>query len=368
MVTVTRVKRRSAVLTPSGLACLSVLPTVNLTAGCLHDCVYCYIRGYRNYPGESRIILYEDTLDRLRYELRPGQPKPRAVYFSPSSDLFQPSPEVLELSHAVLEFLLGQGIGVAFLTKGEIPGETLGLLIDHADLVQAQVGLITLDEEIARVFEPRAASPRTRLCQLHSLIAGGVAAAARLDPILPTLTDDPKALDRQLAALAQVGVKRVAAGVLFLRPRISYWLSRRVPGEMLAPLLAAYREEEQAVMRGAEYPIQNLPLERRREILARLQGAAEAHGIRLDICGCKNADIARGSCNIAGTWPARTPRARIRSHDHCAEPSPGLLFSFNAGQRPSEAVVSSEGSLPVDLADGRRGQTVRETVFAEGAD
>ena len=146
-----------------------MLPTINLTAGCLHDCVYCYIRGYRNYPGESRVVLYEDTLERLRHELRPGQPKPRAVYFSPSSDLFQPAPEVSELSHAVLEFLFSQGVGVAFLTKGEIPDETLELLVDHADLVQAQIGLITLDEEIARVFEPHSASLRTRLWQLRSL-------------------------------------------------------------------------------------------------------------------------------------------------------------------------------------------------------
>ena len=78
---------------------------------------------------------------------------------------------------------------------------------------------------------------------------------------------------------------------------------------MLAPLLAAYREEEQAVMRGAEYPIQNLPLERRHEIFARLQAAAEAHGVQLDIYACKSSDIARGSCNIAGTWPSWTPRA-----------------------------------------------------------
>jgi DNA repair photolyase len=286
-----------------------MLPTVNLTAGCLHDCVYCYIRGYRNYPGESRIVLYEDTLERLQHELRPGKPKPRAVYFSPSSDLFQSAPEVLELSYAVLEFLFSQGIGVAFLTKGEIPDQTLELLIDNADLVQAQIGLITLDEELARILEPHAASPRTRLWQLHSLIAGGVAAAARLDPILPTLTDDPEALDRQFAALAQVGVTRAAAGVLFLRPGILHWLTRRVPGEMLAPLLKAYRKGEEAIMRGAEYPIQNLPLERRREIFARLHHAAEAHSIRLDVCACKNSDIARGSCNIAGTWSARTPRA-----------------------------------------------------------
>jgi hypothetical protein len=123
------------------------------------------------------------------------------------------------------------------------------------------------------------------------------------------LTDYPEAVDRQFAALAQVGVKRAAAGVLFLRPGILYWLTRRVPRQMLVPLLAAYREEEQAVMRGGQYPIQNLPTDRRREIFARMQDAAEARGIRLDICARKNSDIARGSCNIAGTWPARTTRA-----------------------------------------------------------
>ena len=45
--------------------------------------------------------------------------------------------------------------------------------------------------------------------------------------------------------------------------------------------------------------------------------AAEAHGIELSVCACKNADLARGSCNIAGTWPrwpddrpsGRSPRA-----------------------------------------------------------
>ena len=305
MVTVIKAKRRSKVLTSSGIACLSVLPTINLTAGCLHDCNYCYIRGYRNYPGESRIVLYEDTLERLQHELRPGKPKPRAVYFSPSSDLFQPAREVLELTHAVLDLLLGQGIGVAFLTKGSIPAETLHLLMDHADLVQAQIGLITLDEKISQAFEPHAATPEARLSQIAALIGGGVRTAARMDPILPTLTDDHRALDEYFKALAKVGVTRLAAGVLFLRPGILYWLKKNVPDEMLTPLLDAYREEDQALMRGAVYPIQNLSADRRRAIFARLQDAAERVGIRLDVCACKNSDIASGSCNIAGTWPPR---------------------------------------------------------------
>ena len=313
MVSVIRAKRRSAVLTPSGLACLSVMPTINLTAGCLHDCTYCYIRGYRNYPGESRIVLYEDTLDRIKRELGRMETKPTAVYFSPSSDLFQPAPEVLELSHAVLEFLFDQGIGVAFLTKGRIPDETLELLTSHADLVRAQIGLITTDERISQAFEPHAASPRVRLDQLGALIAGGIAAEARLDPLLPTVTDDPAALDCHFAALAGVGVKRAAAGVLFLRPAIAYWLRRNISDpKVLGPLLDAFRADEQAVMRGAVYPIQNLPVEARRKIFDLVETAARAHGIELNICACKNADITGGTCNIAGAWSRRKAAARQR--------------------------------------------------------
>lgn len=310
MVTVIKAKRKSAVLTPSSLACLSVVPTINLTAGCLHGCVYCYIRGYRNYPGEGRIVLYEDTLERLRHELRRRHTRPHAVYFSPSSDLFQPAAEALELSHAILKFLLDEGIGVAFLTKGHIPDDTVELLVDHAEFVRAQVGIITLDERISQAFEPHAASPRRRLQQLAALIAGGVPATARLDPILPTLTDSPDSLNQHFATLAQVGVKRVAAGLLFLRPAIRQSLTRSISDrEMLAPLLDAYRDKEQAVMRGTELPIQNVPVEARREIFVRLRNAAEAHGIELRVCACKNPDLVQGSCDIAGTWARRPPSA-----------------------------------------------------------
>jgi DNA repair photolyase len=308
VVTIIRAKRRSPVLTSSGLACLSTLPTINLTTGCLHDCVYCYIRGYRNYPGEGRIVLYENTLELLWDELSHMAAKPRAVYFSPSSDLFQPAPEVVEFSHAILQFLFSQGVGVAFVTKGVIPDCTLQLLIEHRELVRTQIGLITLDEGISRVFEPHAASPGRRLHQLETLIAGGIEAEARLDPILPGVTDGTQSLDEQLASLAQVGVKRAAAGVLFLRPGILYWLKRRVSDRrILESLLHAYEGGQQMVMRGAQYPILNLSMEARRDIFNRLDRAAAAQGIEVKICACKNADLARGSCNIAGTWPRQSP-------------------------------------------------------------
>ena len=128
MVTVISANRRSAVLTPSSLACLSDIPTINLTSGCAHGCLYCYTRGYSGYPGEGRIVVYSNTLAKLREELSRKRKKPPAVYFSPSSDLFQPVPEVLELGYEILEFLFSQQIGVAFLIKGQIPEQHLSLI------------------------------------------------------------------------------------------------------------------------------------------------------------------------------------------------------------------------------------------------
>lgn len=108
-----------------------------------------------------------------------------AVYFSPSSDIFQPVPEVLELSYSVLEFLLSIGIGVAFVTKGRIPEQTLDLLLRHAEKVRVQIGIITDDDRIRQIFEPNTASVDLRFAQMAIMAAGGIGVEARIIPILP---------------------------------------------------------------------------------------------------------------------------------------------------------------------------------------
>ena len=150
-------------LTPSSLACLAHVPTVNLTAGCAHECRYCYARGYLTHPGEGKVTFYTNTLAKLRDELRRKRKKPATVYFSPSSDPFQPVPEVLNMAYDVFRFLLESEIGVAFVTKGRIPERHRNLLAAHAPLVQGRIGLITLDPGTAAAFEPGAATPEVRL-------------------------------------------------------------------------------------------------------------------------------------------------------------------------------------------------------------
>ena len=71
-------------MTPSYLPYLSTVPTINVTAGCLHGCLYCYAQSYSQFHGEGKVVVYENTLDMLRDELARRRTKPQAVYFSPS--------------------------------------------------------------------------------------------------------------------------------------------------------------------------------------------------------------------------------------------------------------------------------------------
>ncbi len=311
MIQVIRVERKSVVLTPSSLACLAHVPTVNFTAGCAHECRYCYARGYLTHPGEGKVRFYTNTLAKLREELRRKRKKPNTVYFSPSSDPFQPVPEILNMAYDVFQFLLEAEIGVAFVTKGLIPARHRKLLAAHAPLVQGRIGLITLDPTVVAAFEPRAATPKARLAQAAELIGAGVPVEARLDPILPGVTDSEECLKTLCAALAATGVRTIAASVLFLRPAVIGSLRRHVKDQaILKRMLDRFAYAESLAIHAENSRVRALPTAERLAIIECLKSIAHCHGLEVLVCACKNPDISRGSCHISGRWP---PAARSRA-------------------------------------------------------
>jgi DNA repair photolyase len=303
MVKIMQTDRKSAVLTPSSLACLAHIPSVNLTSGCAHRCIYCYARGYSIFPGDNNIVIYKNVLEKLKNELLHKKNKPQAVYFSPSSDIFQPIPEVLDLTHTILEFLLSKNIGIAFVTKGKIPEKTLALLLHHADMVRAQTGIITCDDSIRSVFEPNAASIDIRINQMSRMVAGGIVVEARLVPILPGITDEPDSIDDLFAAISITGVKRSAISTLFLRPSIVASLKRGIHDKRtLNDLLSLYKAERRLAVSAEHSSIVPLSRQKRDEIYTRFRQVAQKYEVELSICGCMNPDIG-GTCNITGKWP-----------------------------------------------------------------
>jgi DNA repair photolyase len=232
---------------------------------------------------------------------------------------------VLELTHSVLEFLLTRGIGVAFVTKGRIPEKTLNLLLDHAEQVRAQIGIVTHDDNIRRLFEPNAASVELRLNQMAMMVEGGIAVEARIIPILPGVTDSSDFINALLHAVASSGVKRAAISTLFLRLAIIGSFRRHISDQaLLEKIFIFYRQARRLTVHAEHSSVIPLTRLKREEIYSRFRQIAEHCAIELSICGCMNPDIG-GICNIIGQWPARNQQPDLfdqrsilihESHEH----------------------------------------------------
>lgn len=294
---------KSNLLRPSRLACLGSLPTLHVASGCVHGCLDCQAQGSCGPSGREKVTLVDGGLEKLRGELARRRCRPPVVVFDFSSDPFQPVPELLDLTYEVLECLLTEGIGVVFQSRARIPRRHMQLLLAHAPLVRAIIGLVTIDRRVLRIFEPRTATPRVRLAQMRQLVAGGVATLARVDPILPGATDDPDALHGLCAALAEAGIREIAAGTLTLRPALLRTLRNRLGRtQVFRRLTLAFAQGIGRRLREGGPAIRILPAARRRKIFEWLTAIAAQYGIEVRVCACRNPDLAAHSCGLAGRW------------------------------------------------------------------
>ncbi len=311
MVVVERRQRKGPILTPSSLPCLGNMPTINITEGCAHDCAYCYTQGYRGYPGRGRVILFDNIPELVRAELHRKRKMPHRVYFSPSSDAFQPLPEVLDVTFETMSVLLERGVEVAFLTKGVV-GERFGALFCQVakspTRVHAQIGITTTSQRLWKMLETGAASPAQRLQVIEGLRQIGLAVRARLDPLIPGLTDTADNLRPLLEELSRRGVRSVAASYLFLRPTFAQRLSEQLQlasGSGCPGTTWPWQDFADGVGGG-----RMIGLEARQARFDRLRRLAAEYGIDVLVCACKNASLAAGSdCQIAGP-PAKAQLGR----------------------------------------------------------
>lgn len=300
-----KVIRRSPVLKAPAFGCLRGIPSVNLTRGCLHACVYCYARAFPETP-RGEVWLYGNLAERLRTELRRLSARgrlPRAVTFSTASDLFQPHPEVRALAFEILRIVLSAGLRVSFLTKGYIPEETWPLFADFSSQIRPRVGLVSISRDYHRLFEPRTAPPSVRLSQLERFSAMGLEPSVRIDPVIPGLTDREEALEALFRRLSLAGVKEVSVSYLVLRPGVIRQMARELPAGIFRAILKCYEGQPwQKVITSATTKLVRREIRERGYALFREVG--RAYGLRVRICGCKNPDLPFEDCV---PWERGTP-------------------------------------------------------------
>jgi DNA repair photolyase len=104
---------------------------------------------------------------------------------------------------------------VAIVTKSALVERDIDILAEMAkdQLVCVNISVTTLDAELARKLEPRAAAPHRRIKTIQALAEAGIPVSASVAPIIPVLTDPE--LDSILAAARHAGAQ--SANYILLR-------------------------------------------------------------------------------------------------------------------------------------------------------
>jgi DNA repair photolyase len=196
--------------------------SINPYRGCEHGCIYCFARPTHSYQGlsagldfETKLFAKPDGPELLVKELsKPGY-EPRSLALGINTDAYQPIEKEWRLTRRILEVLRDFGHPVGIVTKSALVLRDLDILAPMAErgLAKVAVSVTSLDHKLARIMEPRAATPMRRIETLRKLSEAGVPTAVLVAPVIPAVTDAE--MERILDAAASAGAGE--AGYVMLR-------------------------------------------------------------------------------------------------------------------------------------------------------
>jgi DNA repair photolyase len=214
--------------------------SINPYRGCEHGCIYCYARPSHAYLGlspgldfETRIFYKPQAATLLAAELRKKGYICRPIALGSNTDPYQPAERQLRLTRAILEVLREFRHPVTIVSKGALIQRDLDILSDMARdrLASVTISLTSLDRELARRMEPRAATPERRLETIAALAGAGIPTGVLTAPMIPALNDSEmeQLLERAHAAGATTAGYTMLRLPLELKTLFREWLETHFP-------------------------------------------------------------------------------------------------------------------------------------------
>ena len=196
--------------------------SINPYYGCEHGCIYCYARPSYAYwglsPGldfETKLFAKTNAADLLRRELsRPGYVV-SPISIGANTDPYQPVERDYKITRAILAVCEEFNQPVGLITKSSLIERDIDILARMAqkNLAKVFVSCASLDADLARTLEPRAAAPWRRIETIKRLAEAGIPVGILAAPMIPMLND--ATLESALEAAHAAGARE--AGYVLLR-------------------------------------------------------------------------------------------------------------------------------------------------------
>jgi len=207
--------------------------SVNPYEQCAFNCIYCYIRGSKYGENLEKNLAVKVNAPRiLERELhrRARRSEIGFIAFSSSTEAWQPIEQKYKLTKRLLEIVRHYKFPIHVLTKSKLVLRDLDLLkrideeailpedlkgkLNHKTLITFSIS--SLNDEISRIFEPGAPTPKERLETLQKCVEEEFFAGIAYIPLLPYISDSKEQMEEMVLTAKEYGAKYIFVGALTL--------------------------------------------------------------------------------------------------------------------------------------------------------
>ncbi|SHE79349.1 SPL family radical SAM protein [Pedobacter caeni] len=207
--------------------------TVNPYSGCSFNCLFCYIRGSKyGINMEEKLSVKSNAVELLERQLSARARKKQygIIVLSSATDPYLQIEKTTQLTRSLLEVILHYRFPVHIITKSDLVSRDFDLLqaIDSAAILPDDLRLklsrkafltfsfSTLDDPVARIFEPGATPPSVRLETLKAAVQAGLYTGVSMMPLLPFITDTTEQLENMFQVFKRANVDYIFPATLTL--------------------------------------------------------------------------------------------------------------------------------------------------------
>ena len=214
--------------------------SINPYYGCEHGCIYCYARPSYAYwglsPGldfETKLFAKVNAAELLVKELSKPSYKCELIAIGSNTDCYQPIEREWKLTRSILEICAEFKQPVGLITKSALVERDIDILAPMAaqGLVKVFVSCASLDGELVRKLEPRAAAPYRRIETMRKLSEAGIPVGILVAPLIPMLNDSD--IEAVLEAAWEAGAREASYTLVRLphelRELFKDWLVKYFP-------------------------------------------------------------------------------------------------------------------------------------------
>ena len=207
--------------------------TLNPYSGCSFNCIYCYIRGSKYGENMAETLSVKANAPELlekQISRRAKKGEHGIIALSSSTEPYMPIEKDLKITRKLLKIVLYYKFPVEVATKSKLVLRDLDLLkeidknailpedlkpkLKHGTIISFSVS--TLDNNLAKILEPGAPSPKERLETMLKCKEEGFFVGVNFIPVLPFLSDSEEQLEKTIKTAKEYEADFIFVGGLTL--------------------------------------------------------------------------------------------------------------------------------------------------------